>query len=66
MDTFPTVNLTDFHMQNYPSTMYAQIEQFCAENEFTVDYFLEEFAVNEEQIRKPFSVWRGRSPISER
>ena len=46
--------------------MYAQIEQFCAENEFTVDYFLEEFAVNEEQIRKPFSVWRGRSPISER
>jgi len=66
MDNFPTVNPTDFHMTNYPSSIYAEIEQFCSENEFTVDYFLEEFAVNEEQIRKPFSSYRGRSPLSER
>ena len=63
---FPTVNPTDFHMQSYSPSIYSEIEQFCKENEFTVDYFLEEFAVNEEQLRKPFSAWRGRSPISER
>ena len=66
MKTFPSVNLIDFHMTNYPSSIYAEIEEFCSENEFTVDYFLEEFARNEEQIRKPFSAYRGRSPLSER
>ena len=65
MDTFPTVNLTDFHMQNYPPTMYAQIEQFCAENEFTVDYFLSEFAQQEDQLQRPFRAYRGRSPLND-
>ena len=46
---FPTVNPTDFHMTNYDSSIYAEIEEFCAKNEFTVDYFLSEFARNEEQ-----------------
>ena len=54
------------NMTNHPESLYAEIEQFCKENEFTVDYFLEEFARNEEQIRKPFSVYRGRSVLSER
>ena len=39
MNTFPTVNSTDFHMTNYDSSIYSEIEQFCKENEFTVDYF---------------------------
>ena len=63
MNTFPTVNPTDFHMTNYPSSIYAEIEKFCEENEFTVDYFLSEFAREEEQIRRP---WRGRGGLSER
>ena len=59
---FPSVNPTDFHMTNYDSSIYSEIEQFCNENEFTVDYFLQEFARNEEQIRRP---WRGRGGLSE-
>ena len=44
MNNFPTVNPTDFHMTNYPASIYSEIETFCNENEFTVDYFLQEFA----------------------
>ena len=66
MNTFPTVNPTDFHMTNYPSSIYAEIEKFCEENEFTVDYFLSEFAQQESQLQRPFSAWRGRGGLSER
>ena len=59
---FPTVNPTDFHMNSYSPSIYSEIETFCNENEFTVDYFLSEFARNEEQIRRP---WRGRGGLSE-
>ena len=65
MNSFPKVNTTDFHMTNYDSSIYAEIETFCKENEFTVDYFLQEFAVNETQIRRPFSAWRGRSMLND-
>ena len=65
MNTFPTVNPTDFHMTNYDSSIYSEIEQFCSENEFTVDYFLSEFAQNEAKLQRPFSAWRGRGGLSE-
>ena len=65
MKTFPTVNPTDFHMTNYDSSIYSEIEQFCNENEFTVDYFLQEFATNQKQIREPFRAYRGRSPLND-
>ena len=66
MKNFPSVNKTDFHMTNYPASIYSEIEQFCKENEFTVDYFLNEFAQQEQQLQRPFRAYRGRSPISER
>ena len=66
MKTFPTVNPTDFHMTNYDPSIYSEIEQFCSENEFTVDYFLSEFAQQETQLQRPFSAWRGRGGLSER
>ena len=66
MNTFPTVNPTDFHMTNYDSSIYSEIEQFCSDNEFTVDYFLSEFAQQETQLQRPFSAWRGRGGLSER
>jgi len=53
-------------MTEHPASLYAEIEQFCKENQFTVGYFLDEYAVNEQQIRKPFSKYRGRSVLSER
>ncbi len=65
MNSFPKVNITDFHMQNYPASIYSEIETFCNENEFTVDYFLQEFAQNEQQIRRPFNAYRGRSPLND-
>ena len=65
MDTFPTVNPIDFHMTNYDPSIYAEIEEFCTKNEFTVDYFLQEFSQNEQQIRRPFNAWRGRGALSE-
>ena len=46
---FPTVNPTDFHMNSYSPSIYSEIETFCNENEFTVDYFLSEFAQKEDQ-----------------
>ena len=63
---FPSINPTDFHMTNYPSEIYAEIETFCNENEFTVDYFLSEFAQQEDQLQRPFTAWRGRGGLSER
>ncbi len=67
MDTFPTVNPTDFHMTNYPASIYSEIEQFCKENEFTVDYFLQEFAQETEKLQRPFRAYayRGRSPLND-
>ena len=65
MKSFPTVNPTDFHMQNYPASIYSEIETFCNENEFTVDYFLSEFAQKEDQLQRPFRAWRGRGALSE-
>ena len=62
---FPSVNPTDFHMTNYPSEIYAEIETFCNENEFTVDYFLSEFAQQEDQLQRPFTAYRGRSPLND-
>ena len=66
MNSFPKVNITDFHMQNYPASIYSEIETFCNENEFTVDYFLQEFAQQEQQLQRPFTAWRGRGGLSER
>ena len=66
MNSFPKVNINDFHMQNYPASIYTEIETFCNENEFTVDYFLSEFAQQESQLQRPFSAWRGRGGLSER
>ena len=65
MKNFPSVNKTDFHMTNYDSSIYAEIEQFCKENEFTVDYFLQEFAQDEKNLKRPFNAWRGRGLLSE-
>ena len=65
MKSFPSVNPTDFHMTNYPSEIYAEIETFCNENEFTVDYFLQEFAKEEDQLQRPFRAYRGRSPLND-
>ena len=65
MNSFPKVNITDFHMQNYPASIYSEIETFCNENEFTVDYFLSEFAQQEEQLQRPFRAYRGRSPLND-
>ena len=62
---FPSVNPTDFHMTNYPSSIYSEIEQFCEENEFTVDYFLSEFAQETEKLQRPFNAYRGRSPLND-
>ena len=62
---FPTVNPTDFHMTNYDSSIYAEIEEFCAKNEFTVDYFLSEFAKQEDQLQRPFTAYRGRSALND-
>ena len=62
---FPSVNPTDFHMTNYPSEIYAEIETFCNENEFTVDYFLSEFAQQEDQLQRPFTAYRRRSALSD-
>ena len=66
MNSFPKVNINDFHMQNYPASIYSEIETFCNENEFTVDYFLQEFAQQEQQLQRPFTAWRGRGGLSER
>ena len=65
MTTFPTVNPTDFHMTNYPASIYSEIETFCNENEFTVDYFLSEFAQQEDQLQRPFTAFRRRSALSD-
>jgi len=65
MSTFPTVNPTDFHMTNYPASIYSEIETFCNENEFTVDYFLSEFATNKEQVQRPFTAFRRRGALSD-
>ncbi len=65
MQSFPSVNPTDFHMTNYPASIYSEIETFCKENEFTVDYFLSEFAQQEHQLQRPFTAWRGRGGLSE-
>ena len=65
MNRYPTVNPIDFHMNSYPASIYSEIEQFCSENEFTVDYFLSEFAQQEEQLQRPFRAYRGRSPLND-
>ena len=65
MKSFPTVNPTDFHMNSYSPSIYSEIETFCNENEFTVDYFLSEFAQKEDQLQRPFRAWRGRGALSE-
>ena len=65
MTNFPTVHPTDFHMTHYPASIYSEIEQFCNENEFTVDYFLSEFAQKEDQLQRPFRAYRGRSPLND-
>jgi hypothetical protein len=52
-------------MTNYPASIYSEIETFCNENEFTVDYFLQEFAQQEQQLQRPFTAWRGRGGLSE-
>jgi len=65
MTSFPSVNPTDFHMNSYPASIYSEIETFCNENEFTVDYFLSEFARQEDQLQRPFTAYRGRSPLND-
>ena len=65
MNSFPKVNITDFHMQNYPASIYSEIETFCNENEFTVDYFLQEFAQQEQQLQRPFTAFRRRGALTD-
>ena len=65
MKNFPSVNKTDFHMTNYPASIYSEIEQFCKENEFTVDYFLQEFAQDERQLKRPFNACRGLGALND-
>ena len=65
MKNFPTVNPTDFHMTNYPASIYSEIETFCNENEFTVDYFLSEFAQQEQQLQRPFTAFRSRGALTD-
>ena len=65
MNRYPTVNSIDFHMNSYPASIYSEIEQFCSENEFTVDYFLQEFAQQEQQLQRPFNAYRGKSPLND-
>ena len=65
MKSFPTVNPTDFHMNSYSPSIYSEIETFCNENEFTVDYFLSEFARQEDQLQRPFTAYRGRSALND-
>jgi len=65
MQTFPTVNLTDFHMNSYSPSIYSEIETFCNENEFTVDYFLNEFARQEDQLQRPFTAYRRRGALTD-
>ena len=65
MNSFPKVNIKDFQMQNYPASIYTEIETFCNENEFTVDYFLSEFARQEDQLQRPFTAYRGRSALND-
>ena len=62
---FPSVNPTDFHMTNYPASIYSEIETFCKENEFTVDYFLSEFAQQEDQLQRPFTAFRRRGALTD-
>ena len=65
MKYFPTLNPTDFHMTNYPASIYSEIETFCNENEFTVDYFLQEFAQKEDQLQRPFTAYRRRGALTD-
>ena len=65
MKNFPSVNKTDFHMTNYPASIYSEIEQFCKENEFTVEYFLHEFAQEERKLKRHFNAWRGRGALND-
>ena len=65
MNSFPKVNINDFHMQNYPASIYTEIETFCNENEFTVDYFLSEFTRQEDQLQRPVTAYRGRSALND-
>ncbi len=62
MKSFPSVNPIDFHMTNYDSSIYADVEKFCSETEITVDYFLQEFSQTE---RRPIYAMRGRSPLND-
>ncbi len=64
MNSFPNVNPIDFHMRNYDPSIYSEIEKFCSENEFTVDYFLQEFAQEHQKLQRPFRAWRGRSTLN--
>ena len=59
MNSFPNVNPIDFHMRNYAPSIYSEIEKFCSEHEFTVDYFLQEIAQKEDQLQRPFRAYRG-------
>ncbi len=64
MKPSPNVNPIDFHMRNYDPSIYSEIEKFCSENEFTVDYFLQEFAQEHRKLQRPFRAWRGRSTLN--
>ena len=52
-------------MTNHPSSLYAEIETFCNENDFTVDYFLSEFAQKEDQLQRPFTAYRRRGALTD-
>ena len=54
------------NMTEHPTSLYAESEEFCKDNQFSVGYFLDEYAINEQQIRRPFNAYRGRSALSER
>ena len=57
MNSFPKVKINDFHMQNYPASIYSEIETFCN--------FLSECARQEDQLQRPFTAYRGRSALND-
>ena len=40
-------------MKSFSPDMYAEIEKYAAELEITCDYYLQEFAVQQRQVRYP-------------
>ena len=40
-------------MKSYSPSMYGEIEKYAADLEITCDYYIQEFQVNQSQLRQP-------------